>query len=176
MGALHERATANEHRTGRVPVRVVRGLGAGGIGLALAAALSGCGIVERIVADGETPTPTPTAPIAPTPSGPDPVLAWECGQISALSGVAIRTNFEYQTGRIDEVEYVSRLAALQDAWVYMPTYDTEITPFIYEVQVQAAADPSGANQGYIDAINAATAACQEAGSLAVVTPLPEMGG
>lgn len=166
MGALHE----------RTPARVIRVVGAVGAALALSAALSGCGIVERIVADGETPTPTPTAPVAPTPTGPDPVLAWECGQISALSGVAIRTNFEYQTGRLDEVEYVSRLAALQDAWVYMPTYDTAITPFIYDVQVQAAADPSGANQGYIDAINAATAACQEAGSLAVITPLPEMGG
>ncbi|WP_322411580.1 hypothetical protein [Microbacterium invictum] len=176
MGALHGWATAGDRDTGRVPSRIMRVLAVAGASLAITGALSGCGIVERIAADGQTPTPTPTAPIAPTPTGPDPVLAWECGQISALSGVAIRTNFEYQTRRIDEVEYVSRLQALQDAWVYMPTYDTEITPFIYEVQVQAAADPSGSNQGYIDAINAATAACQEAGSLAVITPLPEMGG
>lgn len=161
-------------------MHLTRVLAATALVVAGAAALTSCGIVERIVNDSPTQTPTAGAPTdgatPPPPDGPDPVLAWECGQISALSGIAIRTNFEYQTGVLDEVEYVSRLAAIQDGWIYLPTYDTAVTPFIYEVQRQAAADPTAANQAYIDAVNAATAACENAGSLAVITPLPEMGG
>jgi hypothetical protein len=161
-------------------MHLTRALAAAALAVGGMCVLASCGIVERIVSDDSSNAPTaspPTGPATPpAPDGPDPVLAWECGQISALSGIAIRTNFEYQSGMIDEVAYVSRLAALQDGWVYLPTYNTAVTPFIVEIQRQAAADPTAANQGYIDAVNAATQACESAGSLAVITPLPEMGG
>ncbi|QEO14483.1 hypothetical protein FLP10_08675 [Agromyces intestinalis] len=139
--------------------------------------LSGCVTVST---EGATATSVPTA--TPSPSVPDdmtmrvPPADWECGQLSALSGILYRSAWEHTEGLIDDAEYASRVAAVQDAWAYMPLGKSGVTPALREVQQAAPDGLTYDNVEYARAIDAANAACDAAGSIVGIGALPGQGG
>ncbi|MFG6445849.1 hypothetical protein ACFXQA_11330 [Microbacterium sp. P07] len=122
------------------------------------------------------PAPSTSATVPDDMMMRSPDVGFECGGISALNGIAFRSQWEYENGVIDAAAFESRQAALADAWNYMLVGQTQVAPAIREAQ-QAVRDAASLSTPEAQAaIGALTAACDEAGSLVGVGALPEMGG
>lgn len=137
--------------------------------------LSGC---------GAEPAAAPVTPAEPTPSPTQSVdmmqrvgtADWECGQLSALNGILARSHWEHMQGKIDDAQYATRLAAIQDAWVYMVVGDSTVTSSVRAMSQAAKNGVDSDNTAFMGARADAIQACDAAGSIVAVGALPEMGG
>lgn len=131
--------------------------------------------------------PEPEAPVAAIPeaepSAADPRMEipagdanWECGHASALMGIQYRTEWELANGVIDQVAFDARVAALIDSWRYLPTGQSAVTDALRTAKAEAAAGIGPENPEFASASLAIVSACDQAGSITVVSALPEMGG
>ncbi|WAB81274.1 hypothetical protein OVN18_12150 [Microcella daejeonensis] len=122
-----------------------------------------------------TPTPTPTRTeslMMPVEGDPQ----WECGQASALLGIAFRTEWELQSGAIDQAAFDTRMAALVDAWRYAPVGTSAVTDAL-RATARAAVDGVGReDEAFQIAAYELTTACNDAGSVIISSALPGMGG
>jgi hypothetical protein len=100
-----------------------------------------------------------------------------CGQVSALEGIRYRSDWEHDQGLIDDVEYASRVAAVEDGWKYMVTGGTDVSPAIKVAQRALSSGGLGyENTEFQRAVGDVAIACDEADSLVSVSALPGQGG
>lgn len=150
-------------------------------GAAAVLLLAACGAAGSEVA-APLPTPSPAADSAePMPTEPlmmpvDGDPQWECGQASALLGIASRTEWELESGAIDREAFDGRMAALVDAWQYAPVGTSAVTDAL-RAAASAAVDGVGReNAAFQTASYELTTACNDAGSVIITSALPGMGG
>ncbi|WP_157372708.1 hypothetical protein [Agromyces sp. Root81] len=121
-------------------------------------------------------TPEPTQPAAEL-MPPDADARHLCGQVSALEGIRFRSDWEHGQGLIDDVEYASRVAAVEDAWTYMVQGQTDVSAAINDAQRALSDGGIGyENTAFQRAVGDVAGACDEAGSLVSVSALPGQGG
>ncbi|WP_344999536.1 hypothetical protein [Agromyces bauzanensis] len=97
--------------------------------------------------------------------------------MSALEGVRYRSDWEHEQGLIDDVEYASRVAAVEDGWRYMVLGATDVSPAIKDAQRAVSSGGIGyENTEFQRAVGDVGLACDEAGSLIAVSALPGQGG
>lgn len=135
-----------------------------------------------------TASPAATAPTVSDPETTESPVAAEqmpadaderhlCGQVSALEGIRFRSGWEHDQGLIDDVEYASRVAAIEDSWTYMVVGGTDVSPSIKDAQHALSAGGIGyENTEFQRAVGEVALACDEAGSLVSVSALPGQGG
>lgn len=120
-------------------------------------------------------TPTPPANAALMPADPD--ARHECGQVSALRGIQYRSDWEHSEGLIDDDDYASRVAAIEDGWRYLTIGGTDVTPSIKAAQRALTAGGIGyENADFQRAMDEVALACDAAGSLISIGALPGQGG
>jgi hypothetical protein len=146
---------------------------------ALALALTACTAGPGTSAPtGKSAPETPQAPpsdAALMPAEPDE--RHECGQVSALQGILYRSDWEHDQGLIDDVEYASRVAAVEDGWRYLPIGGTDVTPAIKVAQRALGAGGIGhENTEFQSAMEDVARACDASGSLIAIGALPGQGG
>jgi len=107
---------------------------------------------------------------------PDGDPQWDCGQASALFGIAARTEWERENGVIDAAAYEARMAALVDAWRYAPFGNSPVTDAVRATSGAADAGVGPDDSAFQVAANDLRVACDAAGSLILTSALPGMGG
>lgn len=128
----------------------------------------------------------PTGNSAPETTQPPADAGWMppdaderhlCGQVSALEGIRYRSDWEHGQGLIDDVEYASRVAAIEDGWTYMVVEGTDVSPAIKDAQHAISSGGIGyENTEFQRAVGDVALACDAAGSLVSVSALPGQGG
>lgn len=141
----------------------------------VALVLTGCAAPEPETSaapapEGESSAPGPRMEIPPGDAN------WECGHASALMGIQYRTEWELANGVIDQVAFDARAAALIDSWTYLPTGQSAVTDALRSAKTAAAAGIGPENPEFLAATQALVSACDQAGSITIVSALPEMGG
>ncbi len=101
---------------------------------------------------------------------------WECGHASALMGIQYRTEWELANGAIDQAAFDARVASLIDSWTYLPTGQSPVTDALRTAKAAAAAGIGPENTEFAAATQGLVTACDQAGSITIVSALPEMGG
>ncbi|AWB95286.1 hypothetical protein DCE93_06115 [Agromyces badenianii] len=144
----------------------------------LALALSACTSNPGASAPTSKSAPATTQPPADSELMlPDADAPHLCGQVSALEGIRYRSDWEHDQGLIDDVEYSSRVAAIEDGWRYMVVGGTDVSPAIKDAQQALASGGIGyENTQFQRAVGDVAGACDEAGSLVSVSALPGQGG
>lgn len=143
----------------------------------LALALTACAASPGASAPRDTPAAETTPPAGAESMPPDADERHLCGQVSALEGIRYRSDWERDQGLIDDVEYASRVAALEDGWKTMVIGGTEVSPAIKAAQRALSSGGIGyANTEFQRAVGDVAAACDDAGSLISVSALPGQGG
>jgi len=144
----------------------------------LALALAACTTSPAERTPSNEAAPATTAPPAEAASLPvDPDDRHVCGQVSALQGILYRSDWEHDQGLIDETEYASRVAAVEDGWKYLAIGGTDIRPAIKDAQRALTAGGVGYdNTEFRGAMEKVARACDAAGSLIAIGALPGQGG
>lgn len=121
----------------------------------------------------ETTRPPADAGLMP----PDADARHLCGQVSALEGIRYRSDWEHDQGLIDDAEYASRAAAIEDGWNYMVIGRTDVSPAIKAAQRALSSGGIGhENTEFQRAVGDVALACDTAGSQMAVSALPGQGG
>lgn len=145
----------------------------------LALSMTACAASPVNAESSSTSAPeTTAAPPADAASMPvDPDERHECGQVSALRGIQFRSDWEHGQGLLDDVEYASRVAAIEDGWRYLTVGGTDVTPSIKAAQRALATGGIGYdNVDFQRAMDEVALACDAAGSLISIGALPGQGG
>lgn len=145
----------------------------------LVLALTACTASPGASAPTGKPAPETTRPPADAEMMPlDADERHLCGQVSALEGIRYRSDWEHNQGLIDDVEYASRAAAIEDGWKYMVIGGTDVSPAINDAQRALGSDGGIGyeNTEFQRAVGDVAIACDEAGSLVSVSALPGQGG
>lgn len=144
----------------------------------LALALTACTASPGASAPTGTSAPETTQP--PVDVGLMPTDADErhlCGQVSALEGIRFRSDWEHGQELIDDVEYASRVVAIEDGWTYMVIGRTDVSPAIKDAQRALTSGGLGyENTEFQRAVGDVALACDAAGSQIAVSALPGQGG
>lgn len=108
---------------------------------------------------------------------PDADARHLCGQVSALEGIRYRSDWEHDQALIDDVEYASRVAAIEDGWTYMVIGSTDVSPAIKDAQRALSSGGIGyENAEFQRAVGDVALACDAADSIVSVSALPGQGG
>ncbi|MFF2274106.1 hypothetical protein ACFVTX_17660 [Agromyces sp. NPDC058136] len=143
----------------------------------LALALTACTASPGASAPGGTQAAETTSPAGAESMPPGADDRHLCGQVSALEGIRYRSGWEHDQGLIDDVEYASRVAAIEDGWKTMVVGGTEVSPAIKDAQRALSSGGTGyANTEFQRAVGEVATACDDAGSLISVSALPGQGG
>ncbi len=143
--------------------------------LAAVLGLSGC-VTEPATAPAATPESTPSPTKSVDMMERVGTADWECGQLSALNGILTRSQWEHTHNQIDDAQYATRLASIQDAWVYVVVGDSTVTSSIRALSQAAKNGVGSDNTAFTSATDDAIQACDAAGSIVAVGALPQMGG
>lgn len=139
---------------------------------ALLLAVSGCS-TSAPAAEPTSSVAAPDAATEPLTSVPAGDADWECGHASALMGIQFRTEWELANGVIDQAAFDARAAALVDSWTYLPTGQSDVTAALRAAMAEAAQGIGPENPDFSVATQQLVSACDAAGSITIVSALPE---
>ncbi|MGV3732651.1 MAG: hypothetical protein ACO1N6_04520 [Microcella sp.] len=137
--------------------------------------IAGCGAPAPEAAPTLT-TEAESGAAGPRIEIPEGDANWECGHASALMGIQYRTEWELANGAIDQAAFDARVASLIDSWTYLPTGQSPVTDALRTAKAAAAAGIGPENPEFAAATQGLVTACDHAGSITIVSALPEMGG
>ncbi|MFF2372426.1 hypothetical protein [Agromyces sp. NPDC058110] len=150
---------------------------------ALAVMLGGAGCVAdpRTAPPPPASTPPASTPPASTPAAEafdqmNPDASHICGQVSALAGIAFRSDWEHEQGLIDDASYAARVVAVEQGWTTLVAGADELRAEVAFAKRAASEGGISDNPEFTRASEELAAACTAAGSLIAISALPGQGG